>query len=399
MLRDAAPWSAQAGSSHPTTIFSDTVDFYSPQQQLLASGARHLRLPLWNPYVAGGVPLGAIPDTGALSPFAALRAALPNSLAPAWSALVSLLGALGFTYLFLRRLGLRAAAAWIGGAVYATSGFIVSWTNWPHARIAALFPALFWAVDRAIAPSRSAPSTRAHIYDALPIAVVLAAMWFEGFPAVTGYCLYGVAAYVLFELVRSRWKAWRGALVAAGGVLLGTAVAAVQLAPFAIRLRDLDINYRDQAANVHLPFAALATTVMPFAYGSGRAPYYGPNNLIEAQSFVGGAALVLVLVALTTARPSAVRSGTRLFWGGLAVLSLVLIYAGGPVLAFAQHFPVFSNNFVGRLRSLLLFAVAVLAAVGVERLLDAASRSRSHSRSRVRWLRAPGRGLGAAVAI
>ena len=158
MLRDAAPWSAQANSSHPTTVFSDTVDFYAPQQDLLAEGARHLRLPLWNPYVSGGVPLGAIPDTGALSPFAVVRALLPDRLAPAWSALLSLAGAVGFTYLFLRRLGLRAAAAWLGGAVYATSGFIVSWTNWPHARIAALFPALFWAVDRVMAPTPSRAS-------------------------------------------------------------------------------------------------------------------------------------------------------------------------------------------------------------------------------------------------
>src|SRR4051794_8549464 len=165
MLRNAAPWSAESGPGHPATIFSDTVDFYSPQQQLLADGARHLRLPQWNPYVAGGVPLGAIPDTGGLSPFALVRAALPGWLAPAWSALFSLVAALGFTFLFLRRLGLRAAAAWIGGAVYATSGFVVSWTNWPHARIAALFPALFWAVDRAIAPPRRAT----HVYDALPI--------------------------------------------------------------------------------------------------------------------------------------------------------------------------------------------------------------------------------------
>src|SRR4051794_26822473 len=183
MLRNAAPWSAESGPGHPATIFSDTVDFYSPQQQLLADGARHLHLPLWNPYVAGGVPLGATPDTGGLSPFAALRALLPDWLAPAWSALFSLVGALGFTYLFLRRIGVRSAAAWIGGAVYATSGFIVSWTNWPHARIAALFPALFWAVDRLIVPTppryasfdgligrQTTHRDRARLIDVLPVA-------------------------------------------------------------------------------------------------------------------------------------------------------------------------------------------------------------------------------------
>ncbi len=407
MLRDAAPWSAQSGSATPTTIFSDTVDFYSPQQQLLADGARHLHLPLWNPYVAGGVPLGAIPDTGGLSPFAAVRAAFPDWLAPAWSALLSLLGALGFCYLYLRRLGLRAAAAWLGGAVYATSGFIVAWTNWPHARIAALFPALFWAVDRALErasdPPGGASRRRAGVEsfsDALPVALVLGAMWLEGFPAVTGYCVYGVVAYVLFHLVRSRWRSWRAAVVAAGGLALGTALAAVQLVPFAIRLRDLDISYRDQTSNVHLPFASLATAVMPAAFGSPvDGNYFGPKNLIEAQSFLGGAAIVLVLVAIVARRPAALRAGARGFWLGVVAVCTVLIYGGGPLLAIAQRFPVFSNNFVGRLRSLLLLGLAVLAAIGAERVMEGSRRAVGESASPRRRLRTSPIGAAAGVAI
>jgi hypothetical protein len=230
---------------------------------------------------------------------------------------------------------------------------------------------------------------------ALPIAVVIAAMWFEGFPSVAGYCLYGIGAYVLYDLVRAHGRAWRSALVAAGGVALGTAVAAVQLVPFALRLNDLDISYRDQSTNAHLPFAALASSVMPFAFGNPAAGnYYGPKNLVEAQSFLGGAALVLVLVALVARPPAGLRRGTRAFWIGVSAVCVALVYGGGLPLALAVHLPVFSNNFVGRLRSLLLFALAVLAAIGFERVLEGAQ-ARVEAGARARWRR----GAGVAVAI
>ncbi len=232
----------------------------------------------------------------------------------------------------------------------------------------------------------------------LPVAAVVAFMWFEGFPAVTGYCLYGVAAYVGYEVVRTHGGAWRSALVAATGVLLGTAIAAVQLVPFAIRLNDLDIAYRDQTANVHLPFAALASAVMPFAFGSPvDGNYFGPKNLVESQSFLGGAAVVLVLVALAARPPAALRRGARGFWIGVVAVCVGLAYGGGTPLAIVQHLPVFSNNFVSRLRSLLLFALAVLAAIGFERALEGAhARALAPDTARPWWRRA---GVLAAVAV
>ena len=402
MLRDAAPWSAQANLSHPTTVFSDTVDFYAPQQDLLAEGARHLHLPLWNPYVSGGVPLGAIPDTGALSPFAVVRALLPDRLAPAWSALFSLAGAVGFTYLFLRRLGLRVAAAWLGGAVYATSGFIVSWTNWPHARIAALFPALFWAVDRVMAPDTPSASfdpdnrgqtthlavrgagrdrRRGHVVRGFPLGHRLLPVRHRGVRAVRRR-----------SQPRSRLAKGdgRGGRRAPRHCRCRRAARAVRAATEQPR-HLLSRSEHERAPAVCR--ARLLRDAVRVREPRGRQ-LLRPKNLVETQSFLGGAAIVLVLVAIAARPPVALRRGARGFWIGVSAVCVALVYGGGLPLALAVHLPVFSNNFVGRLRSLLLLALAVLAAIGFERVLEGA-RARTEADARFRWRRV----AGAAVAV
>lgn len=58
------------------------------------------------------------------------------------------------------------------------------------------------------------------------------------------------------------------------------------------------------------------------------------------------------------------------FLGVAMVISIVLGWVGGPLLSLAQHLPVFSNNNVSRIRSLLGFLVAALAGFGFERLLN-----------------------------
>src|SRR6185312_10875040 len=121
--------------------------------------------------------------------------------------------------------------------------------------------------------------------------------------------------------------------------------------------------------------------------------YFGPKNLIEVNSFLGGAALVLVLVAIAARPPAAVRRGSRGFWLGVAGVCVVLTYAGGFPLAAAQRFPVFSNNFVGRLRSLLLFALAVLVAIGCERVAEG-RRVAARDRRSAQWI-----GVGVAAIV
>lgn len=350
----------------------DTWDSAIPSTMLFADQLRRGEVAAWNPYSAGGVPLGATPNYALASPLTVPFLLLPAWLAPALVKLLEILVAVGATYLFLRRLGLRRPSALLGGLAFASSAFMVVWTNWPQTRVAAFIPAVFWAVELLVQRRRAR--------DAAVLALAVAAMLLGGFPAVTAYTLLTAGLYLLARLWGSYRHDWRQSLAvvvrAGAGVAVAVLICAVQLVPWAVFMRSAYVSGRGQTPEDHLPVASLVTSVAPWALGStepARPPYwYLPTNLVESMSYVGAAVLVLAVTAVALARRgrAVVPPGAWALLAGAAAGWLVLIYAGGLPLAVAQQVPVlFADNFVGRARSVLGFLVAVLAAIGFEVLL------------------------------
>lgn len=380
LLRSYEPWRTGVDTGDPAQlpVVSDTVDVVLPGHQLFDTQVRHGNIPDWNPLVSGGTAFADGTGVGFWSPLSLPFLLLPGWLAPAYVKLLEMLVAIGGSVLFLRRLSLSRPAAVLGGILFASSGFMVTWSNWPHTAVAAFIPALFWAVER-FAQKRTVPA-------AVPIAAVLAVMLLGGFPAVVGYAVYGAAPYLLLRLVqltgRRPWAVLRGAATAGGALVLGAGAVAVLLLPFLGQLRQLDyLADRAQSPDEHLPAAMLFTGVAWRAFGTQNGddavPYWGPINTIEGLSFVGAGALVLVLFALV--RPSAAPRGVRSYFAVAAAVSVVLGYVGGPALALAQQLPVFSDNPVYRIRSVLGFFLAVLAAVGYDALARSARPRRAGS--------------------
>ncbi len=202
----AFPWQAHgepvnelhAQLGGPTT---DTVDVVYPARAVFGSQARDQHFLSWNPWNFGGEPLGATSNMGQLNPLAWPFLFLPGWFAPAMVKLAGMASALGFTYLFCRRLGTDRVPAVLGAVVYAGSGFIIMWNNWPQADVASLIPALFWATERFL-QKRTASS-------AVPIALALAALLLAMFPAVVGYTVTVLAGYVAFRLGAALWTARR----------------------------------------------------------------------------------------------------------------------------------------------------------------------------------------------
>ncbi len=314
---------------------------------------------------SGGSPLASVPNSATLSPLSVPLFVLPLWLAPAYVKVLEILACVLGAYLFLRRLGLLRSSAVIGGAIFASSGFLVVWTNWPQTRTAAFIPFLFWAIERFAQERRWTA--------AAPIAVVVACLIFGGFPAVTGYALYTAAAYALLRSGLTQRGVLRKAVQwlvgAAAAVGVGATLTAWQLLPFASSLGGYGLS-RPQSSASHLPAISLATSIFPTAFGScgGGFSYFGPLNDIETNVFIGAAALVLVVVALVRRPPRNMPFGVRGFFVGAAAIAVILGFVGGPLLQLAQEFPVFSNNQVGRVRSVLGFFLAVLAAIGFDNL-------------------------------
>jgi hypothetical protein len=366
----AFPWRAyddpaalNVGHHGPVT---DTLDAIFPTRVAVADAARQGDVFGWNPYVSGGVPAAAESSNGSISPFAFPYLVLPDWFVPALIKLAQMAIAVGFTFLFCRRVGLDRVPAMFAGAAFAGSGFLVMWTNWQQPEVAALIAPLFWATERYLQGSSVAR--------AAPIAVVVATMLLGNFPAVVGFALYALAGYVAIRLLlQSDAPVRRRIGVAAGagaGLAVGALLVAAVMLPFAQRLGSLELSSRAQSGASSGGIATLVTAVAPKALGLSTAGaghgFFGPRNQVESVSFIGMTSVLLAVVALCLPRPRRTPGGTRL---ALVVATLVLgvaTFGGGPPLELLQHLPVFSDNFVGRSISVLAFMVAVLAGIGLQ---------------------------------
>ena len=379
LLLDRYPWrTAPPGvtvASNP--LVQDTVSTFMPLHAELRRRVAGGDLPLWTPYPGGGLPLLTVPDAGALGPLNMPYRLLPLWYAPAVSKLAELLVAMGFTSLFLRRVGMGRPAALAGGLIYAMSGFQVVWTNWPQTHVGALIPVLFWAVERGIRVGG--------IRGALPIAPVVAAMVFEGFPSVAGYATVAAGTYAVCRVALDRSVGRRasalGPLVAAA--VVGFGLTALQALPLADRAAELDLGYRVQGPDSHLPPMTAATLAIPDAFGTSvDGSFFGPLNYAEIQSFIGASSLVLIAAAAAWRTRRPISFGARGFLWSASASCAVFLYVGGPLLALFQITPLFELNFVTRLRSVFGFLLACLAALGLQVVLD---RPRVTPRAIVVW--------------
>src|SRR5262245_25686483 len=383
----------------------DIYDAELPATDLYARSVAEGNPAEWNPYIVGGTPLGATPNYALYSPLSLPRYLLPAWLAPAYIKLLEMIVSIVGCVVFLRLLGLRYATAVLGGIVFTSSAFMVMWTNWPQTRVAAVIPWLFWAAERVVRYRRT--------MDAVLVAVALAGMLIAGFPAVTAFALMTVVPYVLVRMVARRRSDGAGLvrplLLFGGGAIGGAALAAVQVVPWLYFYGTWFIGGRDQTTDLHLSPAYLVTMFAPWTFGSAGQPSDAPtwypgggpgDNMVEASSYLGAAAFVLVVVAVAAARParSLLPRGVWAFLVAATAGWLAIIYTAVP-LRLLVELTVFSTNFVGRARSVLGFLFAALAAVGLEVLMRERASGAQPAPSRVyRWWGAAVI-LGAAVGV
>jgi hypothetical protein len=117
---------AAAWFAGQTVVWFDTARLYAPERWIVDEALRALRLPLWNPFVAAGMPLHADAIHGVLHPVSILAAALGTSR----SADVLVGGhvacaAVGAAWL-ARELGASRGAAAVAAVAYGCSGFVLS---------------------------------------------------------------------------------------------------------------------------------------------------------------------------------------------------------------------------------------------------------------------------------
>ncbi len=346
--------------------YHDLRHHHYPWRVWAAEQWRHGVVPWWSSQTANGYPLLAEGEGGFVyPPTMLLFALLPSGLAMDWTILGhEVLAAMG-VYCYLRtppassrgpaRGPLSPSAAWLGGFVWAFSGFMVSHTLYLGMQNAlAWLGWVLWA-------------GRARNWPVVALAVGM--MGLAGHPQAAAFggllCALDAArgAMVAGDGVRTLVK-W-GTSAAAGVVIASPQlVASLQLSRFSMREGGVDASF----ANIgKLPVLEAFNFVLPALFGLDRpvdidqtyyhrgASYWGSGeDSWEMCFYLGFPVLVLALLGLRRQR----------WWGGVAGLAMLLML-GTPLWALVRHLPGFEYfRFPVRFSIWFTMAMAVLAAQG-----------------------------------
>lgn len=337
-------------------------------------------IPQWNPYLFGGMPYIAAMGVGDIFyPTALLRQLLPTDVGMTWGFVLHLFLAGCFTYGFLRAWGLRFYPALVGGIAFMMSGVVAGLVSPGHDGklfVSALMPLALWMLVRGVRDGRL------WAWGGLALTIGLAVL--SPHPQLLQYMLLVCGAFALLLAFGPAEDGTRldrrTALVRLGlataSVVLGFAMGAVQylpaieFIPFSPRAGGKGYEY---ATSFSLPFEELINTYLP-QFSGLLSRYWGRNGIHLHSEYLGAAVLVLVSASFG----GTTRRVLRRFWIGTLIISLLWALGGNTPFYQLVYALVPGTKFFRAPSTMLMvvgMAVAVLAALGTERLL-ARERSR-----------------------
>lgn len=346
----------------------DGVIFNVPMRVVVANLLHSGYVPVWNPYMFGGMPLFGAAQAGVLFPlnwfYLIFNAALATNLMMLSTYVLAALGA----YLYARRSGVNLASAAATSVIWQLSAFMIAKVGQTNVvQTAAFLPWVLWAVDRYGMNGRRK--------DGVVLAVLIALQILAGHQQTFCYSLMVVVAYAAVLARSSTGGQRRSYLWSLGLMSAGVALAAVQILPTIELLRRsmrAAASY-DFFSSFSLPRRFVLTFFAPFIMGGGdgalfRAPYIGPAFVGEYIGYVGALTLMLGLVALFLNRDTRTK-----FWSIVFVVCLALAlgrFLPLNIYKLVYYVPVI-NLFRVPARHLMEveFALAVLAGRGLTAIM------------------------------
>ena len=364
---DSAPVGpvASNGLRPGNPMLGDIPLFVLPSLQLTRDSLRALRFPLWNPGMYGGQPFLASYQTGLLSPFVLLSVLLPPVDALLAHAVVRLLiGGIGM-FLFLRGLGLATPAVWFGALTFLFNPFAVVWLEHPPSAVSCWLPWLLWSIDR-----NRQDGGLGHVAG---LAALTALTLLAGHPETAFKVLLLTGAYAVAVCLvgtdARRLRADVTWLVARllPAVVLGAAIAAAQIAPFLEYMGESGIAAMRRTFAVSPMVISPPTAVAAFVPDVFGNPSRGPalTNYLEQQAYPGNVAWILAAVSIGVLARRQWRVG---FLAGIAVLAAALMYGVPGISHLFALIPMAGLAAPSRFGLIVITAVGVLGALGVDAL-------------------------------
>jgi hypothetical protein len=360
--------------------FSDQVAGYS----FRSFAAQHFKtvggFPLWNPYIFGGMPFLQNTTNGdTFYPTAFLRLMMPVGTAMALGFLIHIVLAGAFTFKFLRALGLRAEAAFLGGLAYMLTGQVISQVSPGHDGklfVSALTPLALMFLYKAVTRS----DWRQYVY----FGAVIGFSFLTPHYQMTYYMLMAAGFFWIFlnffdepRVGRTVWFKSLGWFVVA--LLIGFAIDAVQMAPFAHYIGSTgraaagsSSTGWEYATGFSMPIEETLNVLWP-SFSGYLQTYWGQNGIKLHSEYMGGVALILATFGFR------LRERKRIAW----FFAFIVIYAA--LFSYGGHTPFYRIPYAilpgikltrapSQIFFLASFGAAVLAGFGAEYLFRARER-------------------------
>ncbi len=305
--------------------FSDQYNASVPFQAWSAEWFKRTgHLPLWNPEIFGGLPFVAAGSGGIFYPTWLLRYVVPATTVANLGFFVHYLLAGLFTYLLLRRLGLGWTGAVIGGVAYELSGLIASYPSPGHDGklfASAMLPLLLLGLVLALRDRRK----EGYWLIAAATGLTLLSHFQLAYYSLIVGGLF--ALYLTFEASPNRGAGERalGLGLSLAAVLVGFAVAAIQILPF---FEYIPFSPRAEGYHGFIGSTSYAIpwdhvpefVVKNFVGSTSKGTYWGPNGLKLHSEYLG-----LPVVALAVLGASVRERRRQILWlGGIGLLFLLI---------------------------------------------------------------------------
>ena len=357
LTEDVVPWEIR-GYESANPLLSDSVLQFLPWRESIKQSVLHGALPFLDRFNGSGSVLWANPQSGATFPLTWLG--LPFSVAawPLFAAMTKLLVALTGTYLFLRREDRSHQAAIAGAVAYAFCAFNIAFALFPHTNVTALLPWVLLGIA-ACEERRGAAM----------FAVVLALAMAGGHPESVLHVAFIAVPYAAHRLMRIERDVRRRfvAHVVAGGVI-ALLLAAPALVPFAAYLPVSErLSRLLRQPEILLTPPPTLQNLSAFFAGSNLLSAKNPNLLMNfnevATQYAGLATFALALAA------AILDARRQRFWIAMWLVASFFAFESPLARMLTARIPIVNVTVHGRLRFVIAFCIAVLAARAID-LLD-----------------------------
>jgi hypothetical protein len=373
----------------------DAIFWFLPIYKTIADQVSSGHLPLWNPYMYGGMPLFANLGAATLDPLNWIYLVTGvSSRALTFVQQITFSISLAGMYGYARTLRWKRRACVMAAIIYGFNGFAVARVIYPGLlHIYALSPLIFFFLENIY--QCHLKNSKTAWRKAAAGSLIVAWQILAGHPQPFIYCSLVAAAYALFccflrgddAPVSSRVRFLTQCSLM---YLLGVLLSAVQLLP-AIEFSHESVRstWDYEAFTAHsLNPVTLLVTLFPFFHGGGRGIYQNPfqgnywhHN--EAQIYLGLIALALSLSGMFMAFRRKFRVGQ--FW--MMVAAICLLLSMGGYLPFIARL-IYQVPLLGNFRSPnrywmeVVFALSILTGYAINELLNLSDKSFPEARKR-----------------